>query len=243
MVTSPIAILRDFLPTVLRVGLYRFYFYSHEPNEPPHVHIDRDGFSAKFWLKKVVLAANLGFAKKELNALHELVKEHQQHLLGRWNEYFRAHKIDERVEAVHFTRYALVVDLMDGRSISVPLNWYPRLLKATPKQRALWEICGGGYGIHWPALDEDLSTEGPITRCTCCKNHLRSRSLNQPNQKRGQKLDENALLYSVLFVYILEWHLPPVTEGVGIGILLIAILYGIRQFSRKKSFNSQLTPH
>jgi hypothetical protein len=71
-----------------------------------------------------------------------------------------AHKIDERVEDVHFTRHALVVDLMDGRSISVPLNWYPRLLKATVKQRASWEICGGGYGIHWPEIDEDLHTEG-----------------------------------------------------------------------------------
>lgn len=71
-----------------------------------------------------------------------------------------AHKIDERIEAVYFTRDALVVDLMDGRSISVPLSWYPRLFKATPKQRASWEICGGGYGIHWPDIDEDLNIEG-----------------------------------------------------------------------------------
>jgi hypothetical protein len=71
-----------------------------------------------------------------------------------------AHKTDERVEAVHFTRDALVVDLMDGRSISVPLSWYPRLLKASSKQRASWEICGGGYGIHWPDIDEDLHTDG-----------------------------------------------------------------------------------
>ncbi len=70
-------------------------------------------------------------------------------------------KTDERVEAVYFTRDALVVDLMDGRTISVPLLWYPKLLKATVKQRSLWEICGGGgYGIHWPEIDEDLSTEG-----------------------------------------------------------------------------------
>ena len=69
-------------------------------------------------------------------------------------------KTDERVEAVYFTRDSLVVDLMDGRTISVPLNWYPKLLKATPKERACWEICGGGYGIHWPTLDEDLHTEG-----------------------------------------------------------------------------------
>jgi hypothetical protein len=69
-------------------------------------------------------------------------------------------KIDGRVEAVYFTRDSLVVDLMDGRTISVPLTWYPNLLKATPQQRAHWEICGGGYGIHWPEIDEDLSTEG-----------------------------------------------------------------------------------
>jgi hypothetical protein len=69
-------------------------------------------------------------------------------------------KVDERVEAVYFTRDSLIVDLMDGRSISVPLAWYPRLQKATPKERAHWEICGGGHGIHWPEIDEDLSTEG-----------------------------------------------------------------------------------
>jgi hypothetical protein len=65
-----------------------------------------------------------------------------------------------RVETVYFTRDALVVDLMDGRTISVPLVWYPKLLKATQKQRSNWKICGGGYGIHWPEIDEDLSTEG-----------------------------------------------------------------------------------
>lgn len=71
-----------------------------------------------------------------------------------------AQKTDERVEAVYFTRYSLVVDLVDGRTISVPLTWYPKLFKATPKQRSNWEICGGGYGIHWPEIDEDLSTSG-----------------------------------------------------------------------------------
>jgi hypothetical protein len=49
---------------------------------------------------------------------------------------------------------------MDGRKITVPLAWYPRLADGTPEQRAHWELAGGGYGIHWPELDEDLSTEG-----------------------------------------------------------------------------------
>ena len=70
--------------------------------------------------------------------------------------------INERVEAVYFTRNSLIVDLKDGRSISVPLTWYPKLLKATPQKRAHWEVCGGGYGIHWPLLDEDLSIGGLV---------------------------------------------------------------------------------
>ncbi|MCX7016004.1 MAG: DUF2442 domain-containing protein [Candidatus Sumerlaeota bacterium] len=67
---------------------------------------------------------------------------------------------DERVRDVRCTEDVLTVDLMDGRSISVPLAWYPRLFHATPEQRGHWEIAGAGYGIHWPDIDEDLNTEG-----------------------------------------------------------------------------------
>ncbi|MCP3055462.1 DUF2442 domain-containing protein [Aurantimonas marianensis] len=67
---------------------------------------------------------------------------------------------DIRVKAVFLDADTLSVQLMDGRTISVPLAWYPRLADAPPEQRADWEIAGGGYGIHWPQIDEDLSTEG-----------------------------------------------------------------------------------
>ncbi len=67
---------------------------------------------------------------------------------------------DERVKDVRINGDTLSVDLMDGRTITVPLVWYPRLADATPAQLARWEIAGAGYGIHWPDLDEDLSTEG-----------------------------------------------------------------------------------
>ncbi|MEX0804894.1 MAG: DUF2442 domain-containing protein [Candidatus Binatia bacterium] len=67
---------------------------------------------------------------------------------------------DERVRDVHLSENTLTVDLMDGRTISVPLVWYPRLLSGTAKQRLNWKMCAAGYGIHWPDLDEDLSTEG-----------------------------------------------------------------------------------
>ena len=69
-------------------------------------------------------------------------------------------KPGERVKDVRFTEDTLSVDLIDGRTIVVPLAWYPRLLHATAKQRKKWQVCGGGYGIHWPDIDEDLSTEG-----------------------------------------------------------------------------------
>jgi Protein of unknown function (DUF2442) len=67
---------------------------------------------------------------------------------------------DERVADVEFTEDAVSVALMDGRVITVPLVWYPRLLNATEAERNNWQISGGGYGIHWPDIDEDLSTEG-----------------------------------------------------------------------------------
>ena len=69
-------------------------------------------------------------------------------------------RADERVVDVKFTKDALSVDLGDGRTITVPLVWYPRLLNATVAQRKNWRVAGGGYGIHWPDIDEDLSTEG-----------------------------------------------------------------------------------
>ncbi len=67
---------------------------------------------------------------------------------------------DERVADVEVSEDILSVQLMDGRRISVPLVWYPRLLSATPAQRRNWRVIGGGYGIHWEDVDEDLSTEG-----------------------------------------------------------------------------------
>jgi len=61
---------------------------------------------------------------------------------------------------VRFTDDNMSVDLNDGRTITVPLSWYPRLLRGTNAERQDWELIGGGHGIHWPALDEDISVEG-----------------------------------------------------------------------------------
>ena len=76
------------MPTVFREGPYRFYFYSHDIGEPPHVHVDRGNCSAKFWLSPVVLASNLGFSPKELRAIERLVVQHRVRLIEGWNAFF-----------------------------------------------------------------------------------------------------------------------------------------------------------
>ena len=73
---------------VLRVGSYRFYFFSHEPNEPPHVHIDRDEATAKVWLESLELARSRGFRPKEINVILNLVADHRTELLEAWHDYF-----------------------------------------------------------------------------------------------------------------------------------------------------------
>ena len=70
---------------------------------------------------------------------------------------------DERVADVRFDAERLIVDLADGRTIAVPLAWYPRLLDATPAQRSNWTKAGAGVGIHWPDVDEDLSVAGLLS--------------------------------------------------------------------------------
>ena len=71
-------------------------------------------------------------------------------------------KAGTRVKDVRVTEDVLSVDLIDGRTIIVPLAWYPRLLHATPEQRANWRVSGAGFGIHWPDVDEDISVLGLI---------------------------------------------------------------------------------
>ncbi len=76
------------MPTVLRTGPYRSYFHSHEPNEPPHVHVDREAASAKFWIGPVALPRNLGFRPFELRRIARLIERHEFELMEAWNDYF-----------------------------------------------------------------------------------------------------------------------------------------------------------
>ena len=76
------------MPTVLRVGRFRFFFFSNEAQEPAHIHVKSGGDEAKLWLDPVELAANAGFNGRELTQVQRLVEEHQEELLEAWNAYF-----------------------------------------------------------------------------------------------------------------------------------------------------------
>lgn len=76
------------MPTSLRVGPYRFFFYAGDRGEPPHTHIERDDLEAKFWLQPVILAWNHGFSAAELRKIQGIAEEHQNKLLTTWHDYF-----------------------------------------------------------------------------------------------------------------------------------------------------------
>ena len=78
------------MPTVLRVGRFRFFFFSNEGQEPAHIHVKAGDDEAKFWLDPVQLVANHGFNGRELNQIQRAVKEHRDELLEAWNEYWSA---------------------------------------------------------------------------------------------------------------------------------------------------------
>jgi len=77
------------MPTVLRVGPFRFFFYAGDGDEPPHVHVERDDCEAKFWLDPVRLERSRGSRRKEINRIRGLVEEHREQLLEGWNDFFR----------------------------------------------------------------------------------------------------------------------------------------------------------
>lgn len=76
------------MPTILRAGPYRFFFYSGDRDEPPHVHVAHGSSEAKFWLSPPRLQKNAGFNRKELRRIEKIIDEHQETLMGSWDEFF-----------------------------------------------------------------------------------------------------------------------------------------------------------
>jgi hypothetical protein len=76
------------MPTVLRVGPYRCFFYAGDRQEPPHIHVERDDNIAKFWLEPVRLQYSGGFSRREINRIRRLIEDNQQGILESWYEFF-----------------------------------------------------------------------------------------------------------------------------------------------------------
>jgi len=130
------------VPTILKIRGYRFFFFSREGNEPKHIHVEQGDRYAKFWLIPVQLVKSEGFRSAEISELRKLVP---------------------RVVDLSFTSDSLRVILADGREISAPLEWFPRLRDANAKQRKNWRLIGRGIGIHWEEIDEDISVNSLLT--------------------------------------------------------------------------------
>lgn len=78
----------EYVPTVLRIDGYRFFFYSADRrNEPAHVHVQKGGYEAKFWLQPITLTSNDGFANHELNKIQKLLEDNQDNLVQKWYEF------------------------------------------------------------------------------------------------------------------------------------------------------------
>ncbi len=76
------------MPTTLREGPYRFFFYAGDGGEPPHVHVERDDREAKYWLSPIALERNRGFARQELRKIKSIVQDNVEQLLDSWNAFF-----------------------------------------------------------------------------------------------------------------------------------------------------------
>jgi Protein of unknown function (DUF2442)/Domain of unknown function (DUF4160) len=149
------------MPTALRIGPYRFYFYSYDCREPRHMHVDRENRSVKFWLDPdVALAANHGYSRREVREIERMMRDYLETLRNEWEHSAVVTLTLPRVVSATVTDDTLSVDLEDGRTIAVPIGWYPRLAHGTPAERANFQISGAGYGIHWPELDEDIGVDG-----------------------------------------------------------------------------------
>jgi hypothetical protein len=123
------------------------------------VHVQRDEANAKFWLDSVRLDRSQRFPAQNLQASRNwwsVIKRNS----GENGMITLAPNKTVLVENLRVTADTLVVDFDDGRSLSLPLAWYPRLQQGTEKERNMWRLNGAGQGIHWPLLDEDLSAEG-----------------------------------------------------------------------------------
>ena len=116
------------------------------------MHVDRENRSAKFWLDPdITLAANHGYSRRELRDIERIMRAHLETLRHEWDAFSAVMTLTlPRIVSVTVTDDTVSVDLEDGRTIAVPIGWYPRLAHGTPAERTHVQVSGAGYGLHWP---------------------------------------------------------------------------------------------
>jgi hypothetical protein len=141
------------MPTVFRQDGFCFFFYSNEgnPREPVHIHVMRAGAEAKLWL-----ATEVSVAQSEASTPVRCAASPTS--WRRAGPRSKGHGMTISPEAVRFDEDAMWVTLSDGRTLGVPLAWFPRLLHAGPEDRAA--VILSPFGLHWESLDEDISVAG-----------------------------------------------------------------------------------
>lgn len=144
------------MPEILRVHGYRFFFFSREGHEPRHIHVEQAERYAKFWLDPIELVESRGSAAQSSANCSQSLRNTVRSLSLPGMSTLASKPVADAVD-VQCTDDELIVTLVDGRRVSAPLAWFPRLLRATPKQRANWRLIGRGIGIHWDDVDEDIS--------------------------------------------------------------------------------------
>jgi uncharacterized protein DUF2442/uncharacterized protein DUF4160 len=141
------------MPVIFRDKGFRFFFYSNEgsPIERMHLHVRSSQGEAKFWLHPMVHLDNSRGFDAERCANWRKRWSRMQHLL-------KGHGMNTSAKSVWFDDNSMWVELVDGRTLGIPLAWFPRLLHAMPEQRQKFELTVNG--IHWDELDEDVSVAG-----------------------------------------------------------------------------------
>jgi hypothetical protein len=146
------------MPLAFRYKGYRFFFFSNEgnPREPLHVHVRKGERLAKFWIEpEVFLVESHGFTSGELTMLTGIIEEKKNSSGGIGMNFL----VKPFAKKVTFDKSNMWVELEDGRVLGVPLAYFPRLAHATRKQKTKYLISGGGRGLHWEDIDEDISVE------------------------------------------------------------------------------------
>lgn len=151
------------MPSVLRDGPYRVYINAFERGEPAHAHVRRDSDEAKFWLRPVSVAHPGRFKPIELRRIRRILIANEAFLLEEGmrdtDEYLPAH----RIRTIRPEDDRLILCLRDGRTVIVPISFYPALRDASRTEREDCHVFGDGFATEWTALDYHLSAAGIIT--------------------------------------------------------------------------------